>query len=262
MSSPTTPGITPESNARDIAALTSAVDMLVSQFIRPATQQANANREALDEVIDILSRHAQGLLSMEQRLDQMVDRLESIEGIVAQNAQQIAETVQQQRVNTQQIAEVVQQQRVNAQQIAEVVQQQRVNAQQIAEVVQQQRVNAQQIAETVQQQRVNAQQIAEVVQQQRANAQQIAQNAEAIIAFDQRLEETRQLVAKNSSDFARMSTETKAGIDHLVEENRAFREENRIFREESRAFRESQQSQLAAIIGNARRIDRLEQQAS
>ena len=248
MSSPTTPGITPESNARDIAALTSAVDMLVSQFIRPATQQANANREALDEVIDILSRHAQGLLSMEQRLDQMVDRLESIEGIVAQNAQQIAETVQQQRVNTQQIAEVVQQQRVNAQQIAE--------------VVQQQRVNAQQIAETVQQQRVNAQQIAEVVQQQRANAQQIAQNAEAIIAFDQRLEETRQLVAKNSSDFARMNTETKAGIDHLVEENRAFREENRIFREESRAFRESQQSQLAAIIGNARRIDRLEQQAS
>ena len=45
MSSPTASGPTPESNARNIAALTSAVDMLVSQFIRPATQQANANRE-------------------------------------------------------------------------------------------------------------------------------------------------------------------------------------------------------------------------
>jgi len=32
--------------------------------------------------------------------------------------------------------------------------------------------------------------------------------------------------------------------------------------EDNRAFRESQQSQLAAIIGNGRRIDRLEQQAS
>lgn len=32
--------------------------------------------------------------------------------------------------------------------------------------------------------------------------------------------------------------------------------------EENRVFRESQQLQLAAIIGNGRRIDRLEQQAS
>lgn len=182
---------TPKSNARDIAALTSAVDMLVSQFIRPAMQQANANRETLDEVIELLSRHAQGLLGQEQRLDQMVDRLESIERIVAQNAQQIATTAQQQQ----------------------------------------------------------------------ANAQQISQNSEAIAAItqrleqlDTRLEETRQLVAKNSSDFAQMNTETKANLDRLVEENR-------VFREESRAFRESQQSQLAAIIGNARRIDRLEQQA-
>lgn len=177
MSSPTAPGPTPESNARDIAALTSAVDMLVSQFIRPATQQANANRERLDEVIDLLNRHAQGLLGQAQRLDQMIDRLDSIEGIVAQNAQQIAATAQQQQ----------------------------------------------------------------------ANAQQIALNAEALTAFDQRLDETRQLVAKNSSDFARMNTETKVSLDRLIEENRAFRE--------------SQQSQLAAIIGNARRLERLEQQA-
>ena len=205
MSSPNAPDLTPESNARDIAALTSAVDMLVSQFIRPATQQANANRITLDEVIELLIRHTQGLLSTEQRLDQMVGRLESIEGIVAQNSQQIAAIAQQQQANAQQIAQ-------------------------------------------------NSQQIAAIAQQQQANAQQIAQNAEAVTAFDQRLEETRQLVAKNSSDFARMNTDTKANLDRLIEENRTFREE-------SRAFRESQQSQLAAIIGNARRIDRLEQQA-
>ena len=155
---------TPESNARNIAALTSAVDMLVSQFIRPAAQQANGNRETLDEVVELLSRHAEGLLTLEQRL-------ESLSELVARTAQQ-----------------------------------------------------------------------------QQANAQQIAQNAEAITQFDTRLEETRQLVAKNSSDFARMNTETKASLDRLIEENRAFRE--------------SQQTQLAAIIGNARRIDRLEQQAS
>ena len=165
---------TPKSNARDIAALTSAVSALVSQFIRPATQQANANRETLDEVIDLLSRHAQGLLSLEQRLDRMAEQLESLEGIVAQNAQQIAATAQQQQ----------------------------------------------------------------------ASAQQIAQNVEAIATYDRQLEETRQLVANNASDFAQMN----ARMDQMLEENRAFRE--------------SQQTQLAAIIGNARRIDRLEQQAS
>ena len=199
MSSPNAPDLTPESNARDIAALTSAVNMLVSQFIRPAMQQANANRETLDEVIELVSRHAQGLLGQEQRLDQMIDRLESIEGIVAQNAQQIATTAQQQQANAQQISQ---------------------------------------------------------------NSEAIAAIAQRLEQFDTRLEETRQLVAKNSSDFAQMNTETKANLDRLIEENRIFREENRVFREESRAFRESQQSQLAAIIGNARRIDRIEQQAS
>ena len=126
MSSPNASNPTPESNARNIAAFISAVDMLVSQFIRPATQQANANRITLDEVIELLSRHTQGLLSLEQRLDQMIDRLESIEGIVAQNAQQIAATSRQQQANAQQIAQ-------NAQQIAATSQQQQANAQQIAQ---------------------------------------------------------------------------------------------------------------------------------
>lgn len=230
MSSPDASGLTPESNARDIAALTQALGMVVSQFVQPSVQQANANRETLDEVIELLSRHAQGLLSQEQRVDQLVGLLEGVRDIVAQNSQQIAETAQQQRVNSQQIAAIAQQQQANAQQIAQ-----------------------------------NSQQIAAVAQQQQANAQQIAQNTEAITAitqrleqFDTRLEGTRQLVAKNSSDFARMNTEMKASIERLSTETKASIDR---LVEENRAFRESQQSQLAAIIGNARRIDRLEQQA-
>lgn len=78
---------------------------------------------------------------------------------------------------------------------------------------------------------------------------------ERMSAFDERLEETRALVAKNSSDMAQnnaaqeqRSQEIDGKLDRLIEENRAFRE--------------SQQTQLAAIIGNGRRIDRLEQRAS
>lgn len=169
---------TPEQNARDIAALTAALNMVVSEFVRPSVQQANANREAIE-------RFTEGFLALEQRLDQITSLLEGLRNIAAQNAQQQA-----------------------------------------------------------------------------TNAQQIAQNAEAIttltqsgVAFDTRLEETRQLVAKNSSDIAQATTEMKARSD-----NQQIRLDQLI--EENRAFRESQQTQLAAIIGNARRIGRLEQQAS
>ena len=137
-------------------------------------QQADSNRETLDRVADLLESHAEGLLSLEQRIDQLAFSLESLRDIVAQNAQQLAATAQQQQVN----------------------------------------------------------------------AQQINQNAEAITRFEGRLEETRQLVAKNGSDVARMSV----SVNQLIEENRAFRE--------------TAQTQLTAIISNARRIDRLEQQAS
>ncbi|WP_038020390.1 hypothetical protein, partial [Synechococcus sp. PCC 7335] len=82
MSSPDAPGLTPEINARDIAALTQALEMVVSQFVRPSIQQANGNRETLNEVIDLLSRHAQGLLSQEQRVDQLTGSLESVTDIV------------------------------------------------------------------------------------------------------------------------------------------------------------------------------------
>ena len=161
------PQPTPEQNARDIAALTAALNMVVSEFVRPSVQQANANREALDHAVE---RFTEGLLTLEQRLDQIASSLEGIRDITAQNAQQIA------------------------------------------------------------------------------------QNAEGVTEYRLLLKETRQLVAKNSSDIAQATTEIKAIVNDNAEQIAAMVKENR-------AFRESQQAQLAAIIGNARRIDRLEQQA-
>lgn len=102
----------------------------------------------------------------------------------------------------------------------------------------------------------------ETIQQQQSNAQQIAQNAEAITRYDARLEETRQLVAKNSSDMARRSQETDRQIAELSAAGDEQQTKIDQMIGENQAFRESQQTQLAAIIGNARRIDRLEQQAS
>ena len=105
-------------------------------------------------------------------------------------------------------------------------------------------------------------QLAETAQQQQANAQQIAQNAEAITRYDSRLEETRQLVAQNASNIAQGS----ARHDQEMAEIRAAQDRNdqQIERisTEVQAIAEASRTQLAAIIGNGRRIDRLEQQAS
>lgn len=167
-------GPTPESNASDIAQLTQAISMLVSQFIRPNAQQANANRETLDRIANLLQRQAEGLLNLELRLDQ-------IEDIARATAQQ-----------------------------------------------------------------------------QQLNAQQIAQNVESIAAFDTRLEETRQLVAKNASDIAQITVKQDRSAQ-LIESNAQLIESNA---QEVAALAEASRTQLAAIIGNGRRIDRLEQQAS
>ena len=113
-----------------------------------------------------------------------------------------------------------------------------------------------------------------------ANTQQIAANAEQIAAagdrleqFDQRLEEALALVAENASQiaqqgtrhdlmFERVDSRMAEVFEHI--DSRIGRMDGQIATlvEENRAFRESQQSQLVAIIGNGRRIDRLEQQAS
>lgn len=111
-----------------------------------------------------------------------------------------------------------------------------------------------------------------VGQQQQANAQQIASNAEAITQYDARLEQydarledtralledTRSIVAENGSQVAQLKVAQQQVTSQQDRNAQALAE----LIEENRAFRESQQSQLAAIIGNGRRIDRLEQQAS
>ena len=97
-----------------------------------------------------------------------------------------------------------------------------------------------------------------IAQQQQTNAQQIAANTEAVArldqrleAFDQRLEETRQIVAQNSSMIARLGVK----VDRIAD--KVDSNANQVT-----AIAEASRTQLAAIIGNGRRIDRLEQQAS
>jgi hypothetical protein len=140
----------------------------------------------------------------------------------------------------------------------------------------------------------------ETAAQQQTNAQQIAANAEAMTAFDQRLEgtrillertrasleETRALVAENGSQIAQLKvghqqvasqqvlnsqaianltgqqTLNTQAIANLTSHQALNAQALTDLIAENRAFRESQQSQLAAILGNGRRIDRLEQQAS
>ena len=119
--------------------------------------------------------------------------------------------------------------------------------------------------------------------QQQANTQQIAANAEAITRYDQRLEETRQLVAENGSRIAQLTVKQERNADQIaqltVKQNRNADQisELRVLQQESteqlnrkldrlsgevQAVAEATRTQLAAIIGNGRRIDRLEQQAS
>ena len=96
-----------------------------------------------------------------------------------------------------------------------------------------------------------AQQQQENVDQIAANAQQIASNAEAITRFDGRLEETRQLVAQNGSQIAQLSVKQDRNADAIAANA-----------QQAEALAEASRTQLAAIIGNGRRIDRIEQQAS
>lgn len=105
--------------------------------------------------------------------------------------------------------------------------------------------------------------------QQQANAQQIAQNAEAITRFDTGLEETRLLVAQNASDVAQSNathTREMAELRTMQEANAQQIADNAQLiadnAQQVTALAEASRTQLAALIGNGRRIDRLEQQAS
>ena len=173
----------------------SAVDVLVSQFIRPNAQQANANRETLDQLIILAGRHAQAINNIDERLE----------------------------ANTQQIA---------------------------------------------------------------ANAEQIAAIGDRLEQFDTPLEETRQLVAQNASGIAQLTVKqdrNAEGIAQLtVKQDRdaeaigqlqstqqvnaegiaQLRADGAGRLQEIEALKELSRTQLAGIIGNGRRIDWLEQQAS
>ena len=164
----------PEQNATAITQLTAAVDMLVSQFIHPAVQQADSNRQSLDRVVKLMDRHAEAIVEIDDRLEIVTNQLASV--------------------------------------------------------------------------------------------------SESLAAFDQRLEETRSLVAENGSMIAQLGVKQTANAEAIsrLESTQADNAEA-ISRLEStqaenanqvQALMETSRTQLAAIIGNGRRIDRLEQQAS
>ena len=189
MSSPNASGPTPENNARDIAALTAALDMVVSQFVRPSVQQANGNRETLDEVIELLSRQAQGLLVMEQRIDQLVGSLEGVRDIVAQNSQQIAAIAQQQQANAQQIAQnaeaitafdsrLEETRQLVAKNASDIAQASARHDREIAELRALQQANAQRIED-------NAQQVTALVEASRTQLAGIIGNANRISRLEQ-----------------------------------------------------------------------------
>ena len=107
-----------------------------------------------------------------------------------------------------------------------------------------------------------AQRLEETITQQQANARQIAQNAEGITQYRQLLEETRQLVAQNASNIAQGSARHDQEMAEIkAAQDRNDQQINRLVTE-MEAIAEASRTQLAAIIGNGRRIDRLEQQAS
>ena len=108
-----------------------------------------------------------------------------------------------------------------------------------------------------------------IAQQQQTNAQQIAANTEAVArldqrleAFDVRLEETRQIVAQNGSMIAQMGTRHEQMFDRMDKRLERNDQQLAALTIECQAIAEASRTQLAAIIGNGRRIDRLEQQAS
>ncbi|MEO0852425.1 MAG: hypothetical protein AAFY15_02820, partial [Cyanobacteria bacterium J06648_11] len=155
---------TPEELQQQIAALTTALDTVVTQFVRPAAQQSLENQQSIAQLISLLDRHAQAMVGIDERLDR-------------------------------------------------------------------------------------------VAQQQEANTEAIAAAIERMTAFDGRLEETRQLVAQNASNAAQNEARHSAAMDRIDAQQQRLGEE-------VQAIAEATRTQLTAIIGNGRRIDRLEQQAS
>ncbi|MGB7250225.1 MAG: hypothetical protein WBC73_14905 [Phormidesmis sp.] len=209
MASPTNGTPTSAQNAQAIAALTAALDTVVSQFIRPAMQQANGNRETLDEVIDLLSRHGRAIVDIDERLEAVTNQFASVSESLTAFDQRLEETRALVADNASQIAQLGIKQTNNAEAIAELGIKQTANAEVIAELGVKQTANAEVIAELGVKQATNAEAIAQLRKTQQENAAVTAANGQQV-----------------------------------------------------RALVEASQSQLAAVIGNSRRIEQLEQQAS
>lgn len=163
-----------EANTQSITALSDAVGVLVSQFIRPNAQQSVANQERLDQLTGFVLGNAEAITALSELFE----------------------------------------------------------------------TNQQQIA---------------------ANTAAIAALTERLAAFDNRLEETRSLVANNGSQIAQIGVKVDANavqISQIGDKVDALTERMDAYVQEGEAFREIQREHLRAIIGNAQRIDRLEQQAS
>ncbi|MEO1445346.1 MAG: hypothetical protein AAFV46_03750 [Cyanobacteria bacterium J06635_11] len=167
----TTPTL--EHNAQAIAQLTEAVNVLVSQFIRPNAQQANANRESINEVVALLNRHAHAITEIDQRLEATTQRTAANAEQIAANSQQIAALGERIEQFDQRLEET---RALVAQNASDIAQASARHDQEMTELRAMQDANAQQIAELGTMQDANAQQIAELGTMQDANAQQIADN--------------------------------------------------------------------------------------
>ena len=250
MSSSINAAPTPERNAQDIAALTQAVNVLVAQFIRPNAQQTNANRETLDRVADLLERHATGLLTLEERL-------EDLSGIVSQ-------TAQQQQANANQIAAIgdrLEQFDHRLEDTRAIVAENGSRIAQLSvkqdQLLDEQRERSESLDQKID--RLVEENGSRIAQLSTKQDQLLDEQRERSEALDHKID---RLVEENGSRIAQLSTKQDQFINEQRERSEKLSQNLNSLVEENRAFRESQQSQLAAIIGNARRIDRLEQQAS
>ena len=172
------------------------------------------------------------------------EQLGQLIAIVERNADAISQVQELQAGNSQQTAQ-------NTQAISSLVELVTANQQQIAANAQQIAANTETVTALTELSRNNAEAILALTGLSRTNTEAISTLTEGIAAFDSRLEDTRNLVADN----AQQQAITNQKVDALTERMDAYVQEGE-------AFREIQREHLRAIIGNAQRIDRLEQQAS
>ena len=78
-------------NTQSIEQLTSAVNMLVTQFIRPNSQQAFANFERLERIEGVIETMATRMVTIVDLIQAFDERLEETRSLVAENASRIAQ---------------------------------------------------------------------------------------------------------------------------------------------------------------------------